>query len=174
MYPAFCVSRVGILCQLLLQAFADGSDEAGRVLGLRSNAFHESCEVLRNDTLVESVEASSLKSVSVAHEFGQVIHLATFAQSTAPCEDGSHRVGRCLLALQILVVVACNGAVSSLVLVLAVRRNEHRSHHCQRAECCGNHVGHNVAVVVLASPDEAALRADNACHGVVDEGVEEL
>jgi hypothetical protein len=38
----------------------------------------------------------------------------------------------------------------------------------------GHHVAHHVAVVILARPDEAALRTDHAGHRVVYEGVEIL
>ena len=66
------------------------------------------------------------------------------------------------------------GSVSRLVLVNAVRGNQNGGHQTQGAERGRQHVGHNVAVVVLARPDEAALGADNSCDNIVDEGVEVL
>ena len=64
--------------------------------------------------------------------------------------------------------------MGSLVLVVAVGGDQHRGHHGQGAEGGGDHIAHHVAVVVLAGPDKAALAADDAGHGVVDEGVEIL
>ena len=72
-----------------------------------------------------------------------------------------------------LVVVALNSAVSSLILVNSVGRYQHAGHHSERAERGSDHIAHNVAVVVLARPHITALAADNARYGVVDEGVEE-
>ena len=59
-----------------------------------------------------------------------------------------------------------------LVLVVAVRRDEHRGHHRERAERGRDHVTHHVAIIVFARPDHTALAADDARDGVVDEGVE--
>ena len=65
-----------------------------------------------------------------------------------------------------------DGAVRRLVLVLAVGGHQHAGHHRQRTERRRDHIAHHVAVVVLASPDKAALRADHTRHRIVDEGVE--
>ena len=78
------------------------------------------------------------------------------------------------LPLQILVVVAGDGAVGGLILIFAVGAHQHRGHHGQGAEGGGNHVAHHVAVVVLAGPDEAALGADHPRHRVVDERIKVL
>jgi len=64
--------------------------------------------------------------------------------------------------------------VGSLVLVVAIGADEDRGHHGERTEGGGDHVAHDVAIVVLASPDEAALAAYYAGNSVVDEGVEIL
>ena len=56
--------------------------------------------------------------------------------------------------------MAGDGAVGSFELELAVRADENAGHHGQGAEGGGDHVAHDVAVVVLAGPDEAA-------HGTV-------
>ena len=105
-------------------------------------------------------------------QVGKSVHLATLAKSPAPCKDCGHWVRGCLLALQVLVVVARNGTVCSLVFILSVGTYEHGCHHSKRAEGCADHVAHDIAVVVLACPDVAALGTDNACYGIVDERVE--
>ena len=70
--------------------------------------------------------------------------------------------------------MAGDGAVGGLILVLAIRRNEHWSHHSEWTESCRNHVRHYVAVIVLASPDKAALAADNTSHGIINQCIEIL
>ena len=50
-------------------------------------------------------------------ELGSCVELASLAEGTAPCEDCSNRVCGGLLALEVLVVVTLNSAVSSLILV---------------------------------------------------------
>ena len=64
-----------------------------------------------------------------------------------------------------------DGAVGGLILGGAVRGHQHGGHHGKASEGGGDHVAHNVAVVVLAGPDEPALRADDPGHSVIDEGV---
>ena len=73
-----------------------------------------------------------------------------------------------------LVVVALHRAVRGLVFVDTVGRDEHGGHHRKAAVRRSDHIAHHVAVVVLAGPDVAALAADNACHGVVDQRVKIL
>ena len=75
-------------------------------------------------------------------------------------------------ALEVLVVVTLNGSVSSLILIYSVGRYENGGHHCKASVSGSNHVGHNVAVVVLASPDVSAVGTDDSCYSVVDKGVE--
>ena len=70
--------------------------------------------------------------------------------------------------------MSCHSSVCCLELEFSVGRYQHGGHHCQRAEGGGNHVGHNVAVIVLARPDVSALTSDNAGDRVVDKGVEIL
>ena len=118
------------------------------------------------------MEAGGLQGLAEADEVGQAVEFAALFQSTAPGEDGGHGVGGSGLALEVLVVVAGDGAVGGFELELAVRADENAGHHGQGAEGGGDHVAHDVAVVVLAGPDEAALAADDAGHDVVDEAVE--
>ena len=70
------------------------------------------------------------------------------------------------------VIVALYGSVRSLVLVISVRGYENRSHHRKGTEGGGYHVAHDIAVVVLAGPDKAALCFHDAGNGVVDQSVE--
>ena len=67
-----------------------------------------------------------------------------------------------------------HGAVSRLVLVFSVGADQNACHHGKRTESRAYHIAHNVAVVVFARPDVAALRPDNARHRVVDESVKIL
>ena len=107
-------------------------------------------------------------------QLGGLVELAALAQGAGPGKDRGHGVGRGGLALEVLVVVALDGAVGGLVLVVAVGAYEHGGHHGEAAEGGGEHVAHDVAVVVLARPDEAALGLHDAGDGVVDQGVEVL
>ena len=70
------------------------------------------------------------------------------------------------------VIVALYGSVRSLVLVISVRGYENRSHHRKGTEGGGYHVAHDIAVVVLAGPDKAALCFHDAGNGVIDQSVE--
>ena len=60
------------------------------------------------------------------------------------------------------------------ILELAVRAAQNGGHHRQRTEGRGDHVAHDVAVVVLQCPDEAAFAADDARDRIVDQCVEVL
>ena len=64
--------------------------------------------------------------------------------------------------------------MSCLILILAVRRNQYRSHHRQRTESCTEHIAHHITVIVLASPDKAALAADNTSHSIINQCIEIL
>ena len=66
------------------------------------------------------------------------------------------------------------GTVGGFVLVFSVGRNKHGSHHRKGAESGRDHIAHNVAVVVLASPDESALAAHHAGNGIINKGIEIL
>ena len=101
-----------------------------------------------------------------------MIQFAALAERARPRENRRDGVGRRLLALQILVVVARDCTVRGFVLKLAVRRNEHGGHHCQGAERRRHHVGHHVAIVVLARPDKPALAAHDARHGIINQRIE--
>src|SRR5699024_4518290 len=120
----------------------------------------------------DGVDGSFFQRIGKAAQGVDAIQFAALAQRAGPGEEGGHRVGGSLLALEVFVVVAGHGAVGSLVLVVAVGRDQYRGHHGQGTEGGGDHIAHHVAVVVLAGPDETAPGADDPGHRVVDEGVE--
>ena len=68
--------------------------------------------------------------------------------------------------------MACYRAVSRLIFVLSGGRDENARHHGERAEGGRYHVGHDVAVVILARPYIAPLTSDNTGDRIVDERVE--
>ncbi len=71
-----------------------------------------------------------------------------------------------------LAEVPGHGAVRGLGLDrAAVRRHQHAGHEAERAEALGHDVGLDVAVVVLARPDDAAVAFDDLGDHVVDEPV---
>ena len=70
--------------------------------------------------------------------------------------------------------MALNCSVSSLILINAVGRNQNGCHHCKASVSSCDHVGHNIAVIVLARPDIAAVGADNSCYGIINESIEIL
>ena len=93
-------------------------------------------------------------------------------QALGPREDRRDRIRRCRLALLVLAEVTGDRAMRSLGLhCLAVRRHEHRCHEAERAEALRDRVGLNVAVVVLARPDVAALPLHGRSDHVVDKPV---
>ena len=64
-----------------------------------------------------------------------------------------------------------NGAVGGLELHNAVGGHQNGGHHGKAPEGGGHHVAHHVTVIVLQRPDEAAFRAYNPRHRVVNQGV---
>ena len=68
--------------------------------------------------------------------------------------------------------MALNSAVCGLIFKLAVWRNKNARHHRKAAACRSNHVAHNVAVIVFASPENAAFVLHYARNNIVDERIE--
>ena len=64
--------------------------------------------------------------------------------------------------------------MSSLVFIDAVRRNKHACHHCERTECSCNHITHNIAIIVLTSPDKSTFRFHDTRYCVVNQCIEIL
>ena len=103
---------------------------------------------------------------------GRVVQLAAVRQAAGPGEDRGDRVGRGGLALLVLAVVPGHRAVRGLGLDdRAVRGHQHAAHQPERAESLGHDVGLDVAVVVLARPDDAALPLEHLGDHVVDQPV---
>ena len=93
-------------------------------------------------------------------------------EAAGPGEDRGDRVGRGLLALLVLAVVARHRAVGGFGFHgLAVGRHQHRGHQAERAVALRHRVGLHVAVVVLAGPDIAAGPFQRGGHHVVDQAV---
>ena len=160
-----------VLCQLGFQTLTDGLDKALAVYGGGGDALCQTAQVLGHDALVQSLQTCGLQCLAKVHQLRQVIQLAALLEGAGPRKDGSHGVGGGLFALQVLIIMAGDGAVGGLVLVLAVRADQHTGHHGQRTKGGRNHIAHHIAVVVLAGPDKAALAADDARHDIVDEAV---
>ena len=98
--------------------------------------------------------------------------LARCAKAARPGEDGGDRVGRRVLALLVLAVVARHRAVRGLGFDrLAVGRHQHARHQAERAEALRDGVGLHVAVVVLARPHVAARPLQGGGDHVVDQAV---
>ena len=129
-------------------------------------------KVLVHYSVLHSLDGSLFQLVGVLAEGGDIVKLAPLAEGSRPCEDSSNGVCGGLFALEVVVVVTRYRAVSGLVLVNAVGGNKYRGHKSQRTESRRQHIGHNVAVVVLARPNEATLGADHTRYNVVYQSIE--
>ena len=125
-------------------------------------------EVLGHVAGFDRVDADLLQRLGELLHLRRAVELAAVREAARPGEDRGDRVGRGLLALLVLAVVARDRAVRGLGLDrLAVGRHQHRGHQAERAEALRHRVGLHVAVVVLAGPDEAAgpfQRATRPCR----------
>jgi len=129
-------------------------------------------EVLGHDALLDSLDAGGLEGRGELGQGRVVVELGTVRKAAGPRKDRRDRVGRGLLALLVQAVVARDGAVGSLGLDrLAVGAHEHARHEAERAKALGNHVGHDVAVIVLGRPHESTGALDRVRHQVVDQTV---
>jgi hypothetical protein len=98
---------------------------------------------------VDSVDAGLLELLGEDNELGSAVELAALGETLCPGVDGGDGVGRCLVALLVLAVVARDGTVGGLGLEgLAVGGDEDRSHKAERAEALGDDVRLDVTVVV--------------------------
>ncbi len=99
-------------------------------------------------------------------------NLPRIFEAAGPGEDRGDRVGRGRLALLMLAIVAGDGAVRRLGLDrLAVGRHQDRGHQAERAEALGDLVRLDVAVVILAGPDELAAPLERGGDHVVDQAM---
>ena len=155
----------------LLQVLVDLVEEAGGRQPLLVGADEER-EVLGHEAGFDRVDADLLQRARELRQLGVAVELGAMGEAARPGEDRGDRVGRGLLALLVLAVVARDGAVRGFGLHhLAVRRHQHRGHQAERAEALRHGVGLHVAVVVLAGPDIAARPLQRRRHHVVDQPV---
>ncbi len=107
-----------------------------------------------------------------SRDLRRLVHPAAGGEAARPGEDRGDRVGRGGFALLVLAEVAGDGAVGRLGLDgLAIGRHQDARHQAERAEPLGDRVRLDVAVVVLAGPDVAALPLERRRDHVVDQPV---
>ena len=68
--------------------------------------------------------------------------------------------------------MACNCSVGGFILIISIRRRKDAGHHSQGTESCGDHIAHNIAVIVLECPYKATFTSYDSCYSIVDESVE--
>ena len=143
------------------------------VLSLHVLAVNGQCKVLGHDSiLVDDLHASLLERRAEILQGGVVVELGSVDETTGPREDGSHRVCRSFFALLPLTVVPGDSTMGSLALDgLAIRSDELTGHHSETSEALGQNVGLDVAIVVLASPDETSRRFDRLSDHVINQAV---
>mmetsp|Transcript_18322 Transcript_18322/g.24471 ORF Transcript_18322/g.24471 Transcript_18322/m.24471 type:complete len:322 (-) Transcript_18322:405-1370(-) len=174
--------RVTVACSghdsapLLLEVLVDLvhealSDEIVGALGDLVAALDEDGEILSHGTLLDSVDDGLLEGLREESELLVTVELGTVAETTGPREDGGDRVGRGRTTLLPDAVVTGDGAVGSLSLHDIVAVDADGGHETKGAEALSDNVGLDVAIVVLAGPDEAAARLDAVGNHVVDEAV---
>ncbi len=66
------------------------------------------------------------------------------------------------------------GPVRCLVLIGSCRRYQRGGHHCKRSEGRRHHIRHHIAVIILQSPDKAALGTNDTSHSIVNQCIEVL
>ncbi len=129
-------------------------------------------QILGHEAGLDRVDANLLQGGCELGERRVVVELGAMGKPARPGEDRGDRIGRGLLALLVLAVVARHRAVGGFRFHdLAVRRHQHRGHQAERAEALRHDVGLHVAVVVLAGPDIAARPFHRRRHHVVDQPV---
>ena len=68
--------------------------------------------------------------------------------------------------------ITLNRSVGGFVLILPVRIHKNACHHREGSEGRGKHVAHNIAVIILACPDEPAFALHDSRHRVIDQRIE--
>ena len=172
-------ARAGALARLLRQRSAIAAlevlaDRLEELLGghPRLLGADEDREVLGHLAALDRLDADPLERLGEAHDLGRVVELAAIFEAAGPGEDRGDRVGRGRLALLVHAVVAGDGAVRGLGLDrLAVGSHQDRGHQAERAEALRDQVRLDVAVVILAGPDELAAPLERGGDHVVDQAV---
>eukprot|EP00354_Favella_ehrenbergii_P012733 CAMPEP_0170461958 /NCGR_PEP_ID=MMETSP0123-20130129/7655_1 /TAXON_ID=182087 /ORGANISM="Favella ehrenbergii, Strain Fehren 1" /LENGTH=452 /DNA_ID=CAMNT_0010727081 /DNA_START=45 /DNA_END=1403 /DNA_ORIENTATION=- len=147
------------------------SDEIVGALGDLVAALDEDGEILSHGALLDSVDDGLLEGLREESELLVTVELGTVAETAGPREDGGDRVGRGRTTLLPDAVVTGDGAVGSLSLHDIVAVDADGGHETEGAEALSDNVGLDVAIVVLAGPDEAAVALDDLSDDVVDESV---
>ena len=63
-------------------------------------------------------------------------------------------------------------SMSSLILIISMRRYQNRSHHSKRSKRRGNHITHHVSVIVFACPNESAFCFHHTCNCIINQCIE--
>ena len=70
------------------------------------------------------------------------------------------------------IIMSLYRSVSSLILIISIRRNQNRCHHCKGTKCRRYHITHNISVIILACPDKSALCFHDTSNDIIDQTVE--
>ena len=65
-------------------------------------------------------------------------------------------------------------SVCSLILIIAIRRNQHGSHHGKRTKCAGNHITHNIAIIIFAWTGALKKRGELDSNAALSDFAEKL
>lgn len=116
------------------------------VLALHVLAVIDQGEILGHLAALDSVEARLLERVGKVDQFVVLVELATECEPARPCVDGSDRVGRGLVTLLVLTVVASDGTMSSLRLHnVTIRGDQFARHETERTEALRRDIRDHVA-----------------------------
>ena len=70
--------------------------------------------------------------------------------------------------------MSCYSTMSSLKLHNSVRCNQYACHHCKTSKSSCNHIRHDIAVIVFASPNKSTITTHYSCNRVVNQSVKIL
>lgn len=124
--------------ELLVECSPDGVQEVQGVqvhiwLGVLESVYADG-KILGHLARKNGFNAGLLERETEVLKLLVAVQLGTMLQTTRPREDGRNGVGGGGVALLVLTVVACHGAVRSLGLdCLAIRAHQHRGHQTQRS-----------------------------------------
>lgn len=143
------------------------------MLALHILAVDRQRQVLRHDTvLVNHLHTRLLKRRAELRQRLVLIQLRAMRKATGPRKDRCDGVRARLFPLLIFAVMPGDGAVRGFGLDgLAVGCNELGGHHSKGAEALCEDVGLDVAIVVLACPDESTRGFDSLCDHVINQSV---
>ena len=107
-------------------------------------------KILGHDIVnIDGIDTGLLKSLSEGNNVWGLVELSTLDESAGPGKDGGDWVGRGLVALLVLTIVAGDGSVGGLGLEgLSVWGDEDGRHEAEGAEALGNDIGLDITIVV--------------------------